>query len=91
MDKYEFLTELRRALSGHLTQPAIEEHIRYYEDYIDIRLRTGDTPEILQEKLGDPRLLAKTLITAKEAENEIAPRRFVLKLLDKVQDFWNRL
>ncbi len=82
---------MRRALSGRLEQSAIEEHIRYYEDYIDIRLRTGDSPEMLQEKLGDPRLLAKTLISAKEAENTPFLTKFIRKLLDRVWDFWNRL
>ena len=59
MDKQEFLSTLRGALVGRLPQQRIEEHIRYYEDYIDIRLRSGDSPEELAERLGDPRLLAK--------------------------------
>ena len=91
MDKHEFLSILRGALVGRLPQQKVEEHIRYYEDYIDIRLRSGDPPEELYERLGDPRLLAKTLVTADSAPGRYSLTGFFRTLLDKLIDFWNRL
>ena len=91
MDKQEFLSTLRGALVGRLPQQRIEEHIRYYEDYIDIRLRSGDSPEALAERLGDPRLLAKTLVTADSVSGKHSLRGLLRGILDKLLDLWNHL
>jgi uncharacterized membrane protein len=54
----------------------IAAHLRYYEDYIQSRVRAGTDEEEVIAALGDPRLIAKTLIDTdtdtgvyEEAEN----------------------
>ena len=72
MSKQEFLDSLRRSLSGNLEYGRVEEHLRYYSEYIENRIRQGETEEEVMSSLGDPRLIAKTLVgigntyTAKE-------------------------
>lgn len=40
----------------------INEHIRYYSDYIDSKIRMGIPEEEVMASLGEPRLIAKTLL-----------------------------
>lgn len=62
MTKEEFLQELRIALQGRIPQAQVNEHLLYYEAYILEESRKGRTVGQVVEYLGDPRLLAKTLI-----------------------------
>ncbi len=64
MSRYEFIEKLRASLSGKATQSAINENIRYYEEYLDTEIRKGKSEEEVISALGDPRLLAKTIIEA---------------------------
>lgn len=66
MTRQEFLQELRIALQGEISQAAINEHIRYYENYIIEESRKGKSEEEVIAQLGSPRLIAKTLIDATE-------------------------
>ena len=62
MSKQEFLDGLRRSLAGNLETREINEHINYYSDYIDSQIRAGISEEAVMASLGEPRLIAKTLI-----------------------------
>ena len=62
MTKQEFLDGLRRSLASGLETREINEHIRYYSDYIDSEIRMGRTEEEIMASLGEPRLIAKTLL-----------------------------
>ncbi len=64
MNRYEFIEKLRMALSGKATQSTINENIRYYEEYLDTEIRKGRTESEVVASLGDPRLLAKTIVDA---------------------------
>lgn len=66
MTRQEFLKELRTALQGEISQAAINEHIRYYENYIIEESRKGQSEEEVIAQLGSPRLIAKTLIATTE-------------------------
>ena len=66
MTRQEFLQELRSALQGEVSQTALNEHIRYYENYIIEESRKGKSEEGIIEQLGNPRLIAKTLIDTTE-------------------------
>ena len=66
MTKQEFLDGLRRSLSAGLEPEQINEHIRYYSDYIDSRIRIGSSEEEVMASLGEPRLIAKTLLGMEE-------------------------
>ena len=62
MNRTEFLDILRSQLSGQMQEGKVAAHIRYYEDYIQSQVRSGRPEKEVLEQLGDPRLIAKTLI-----------------------------
>ena len=64
MSRREFLEVLRGQLSGQMTQGRAAAHVRYYEDYIQSQVRNGRSESDVLAELGDPRLIAKTLIDA---------------------------
>lgn len=61
MTRQEFLHELRIALQGEISQSAVNEHINYYENYIIEESRKGRSEEEVIARMGNPRLIAKTL------------------------------
>lgn len=64
MTRNEFVDQLQRTLAGGLGSGQVAEHVRYYQDYIDSEIRKGQTEEEILGMLGDPRLLAKSIIEA---------------------------
>ena len=68
MSKQEFLDGLRRSLSGGMDVQEINDHIRYYSDYIDSQIRMGTLEEEVMASLGEPRLIAKTLLGMENIE-----------------------
>lgn len=62
MDRETYLKELRTALQGQISQENVNEHLRYYENYIIEESRKGRTEAQVMEDLGNPRLIAKTII-----------------------------
>lgn len=62
MGKREFLEKLRTALGGRVSAEVVAENVRYYEDYINIEVRRGRSEEEVLNQLGDPRLIARTII-----------------------------
>lgn len=64
MTRTEFMDSLQRALAGSLTSSTVNENMRYYEEYFDTQIRSGKSEEEVVNSLGDPRLLAKTIIQA---------------------------
>lgn len=64
MVKKEFLDILRESLAGNVPVSEIEENIRYYKDYIENG--AGSEEEALGQ-LGDPHLIARTIIDSFKA------------------------
>ena len=62
MYRTEFLGILRSQLSGQMQEGKVAAHLRYYEDYIQSKVRSGINEEEVIDVLGDPRLIAKTLL-----------------------------
>ena len=62
MNRTEFLDTLRSQLSGQMHEGKVAAHVRYYEDYIQSQVRSGRDEQQVLDELGDPRLIAKTLI-----------------------------
>lgn len=62
MNRMEFVQALRRSLSGKMSYQEVNEHIEYYENYFDTELAHGKSEREILEKLGDPRLIAKTIL-----------------------------
>ena len=64
MDRIEFIDKLQRALAGGLNSGQVAENVRYYQEYIDSEIRKGRSEEDVMAQLGDPRLLARSIIEA---------------------------
>lgn len=62
MGKQEFLEKLRQALNGRVSADIVTENIRYYDEYITIEVRKGRSEEEILAQLGDPRLIARTIV-----------------------------
>lgn len=66
MTKAEFLENLRRALNGNMSAAAVEDNIQFYDGYFSSQTAQGKSESEILEELGDPRILARTLIDAAE-------------------------
>lgn len=66
MSKQEFLQRLREALDGEVPRGVIEENVRYYDEYIVSETRNGSSEDEVISSIGDPRLIAKTIMEASE-------------------------
>ncbi|MBO5094987.1 MAG: DUF1700 domain-containing protein [Lachnospiraceae bacterium] len=67
MTKFEFTESLRKALSGRVNYTVVNDNVAYYEAYIDTEVKKGRNEREVLEELGDPRLIAKTIIEAEKA------------------------
>lgn len=72
MSKEEFLRGLENALSGNVPPAVVRDNLRYYDDYIRSERQKGRTEADIMEELGDPRLIARTILdtTPDAAEGE---------------------
>lgn len=61
MNKQEFIEQLRRNLSSINDYTFVNDTIAYYENYIESQMRMGESEEEVMRKLGDPRLIAKSI------------------------------
>lgn len=68
MTKQEFLLDLQKALTNRLSSAEVNEHVNYYREYIEVEIRKGREEAEVIEELGDPRLIAKSILTAAAAE-----------------------
>lgn len=64
MSRTEFLKALRRKLSEAMEPEEVEEQVRYYDDYIKSSVRKGQREEEVLAALGDPVLIARTILEA---------------------------
>ena len=64
MNRNEFIDKLQRTLAGGLNCNQVADNVRYYQDYIDTEIRKGRSEADVLAGLGDPRLLAKSIIEA---------------------------
>jgi hypothetical protein len=62
MTKQEFLERLRLALNGRVEPSVVADNLSYYEDYISTEIRKGKSEEEVLDLLGDPRLIARTIL-----------------------------
>ena len=62
MYREEFLSSMEEQMEGKMKEGKIAAHLRYYEDYIQSHVRGGENEEDVIAALGDPRLIARTLV-----------------------------
>ena len=70
MNKEEFLNKMKIALDGQVSDLIISENIDYYENYINSEISNGKSEIEVLDMLGDPRLLAKTIIELQGIDNK---------------------
>ncbi len=64
MTRSEFLSQLRDALESDLGSSAVQENVNYYNHYISEETAKGKSEEEVLESLGDPWIIARTIIDA---------------------------
>ena len=62
MSKTEFLDILYNQLSGQMPEGRVAAHVQYYRNYIEDEQQKGRTETEVLSELGDPRLIARTLL-----------------------------
>lgn len=62
MTKQEFLQELRQALGAEVDSYTVQDNVNYYDHYITDEITAGRTEEDVLNELGDPWLIARTII-----------------------------
>lgn len=62
MNKKEFLDILYEQLSGQMPEGNVAAHVQYYRNYIEDAVTQGRTETEVLNELGDPRLIARTLL-----------------------------
>ena len=70
MDKKEFLDILYNQLSGQLPEGSVAAHVQYYRSYIEDEQQKGRTEDEILTELGDPRLIARTLLDTESAGSD---------------------
>lgn len=70
MTRAEFLEQLRSALQGNVQERVVQENVAYYNQYISEEVQKGKTEEEVLQMLGDPWILAKTIIAASDGTDE---------------------
>ena len=70
MSRQEFIDELKVSLSGLESKSQINENIRYYDNYIKEQVASGKSEAEVLKDLGDPRLIAKTILASEPVGQE---------------------
>lgn len=70
MTRKQFMEELRSSLEGMVSSYVVQENLNYYESYINDQIRNGKTEQEVLEQLGSPRLIARSIIDAKEDNDD---------------------
>lgn len=71
MTKVEFIEQLKKELRTSMNSSAVKENIDYYDNYITDEMKSGKSEEEVIEMLGDPWVIAQTIINARDmAANE---------------------
>lgn len=62
MTKHQFLEILKNQLTGQISASELASHLAYYRNYIDEEIQRGRPESDIMKELGDPRLIARTLL-----------------------------
>ena len=72
MNKEEFLRELEEALAGDVPQAVIRDNVNYYSSYLTQEMARGRSVDEIVMEIGEPFIVAKTIIEHCEASGECA-------------------
>lgn len=69
MTKNEFMIKLQEALENDLDASAVRDNVNYYSNYIDDEIRKGRSEEEVLDELGDPWVIAQSVIDMSGQKN----------------------
>lgn len=72
MNRETFIDTFRRALYGKIDDYTLADHVRYYENYIAQEVASGRSEQEVLDELGDPRLIAKTILETADVKSSYA-------------------
>lgn len=72
MSREEFLRELEEALAGDVPEAVIRDNVSYYGSYLSQEMARGRSVEEIVDEIGEPFIVAKTIIEHCEASGECA-------------------
>lgn len=70
MNREEYISSMEKSLVGRIDPDALRETMAYYNDYFAMEQSKGLSQEQIISNLGDPRLLAKSIIAAESEKRE---------------------
>ena len=70
MSKEEYLRGLEEALKGEVPGSVIRDNLNYYNSYLSQEISKGRTMEDIIIEIGEPRIVARTIIDSCEAAGE---------------------
>ena len=70
MSREEFLRGLEEALAGEVPASVVRDNLNYYSSYLSQELAKGLTMEEIIEEIGEPRIVARTIIDSTDAAAE---------------------
>jgi|GEM_PF-2340070 len=100
MTRDEFLRQLKEALENDLQGQIVQDNVNYYNQYISEEVRKGMLEQDIIDSLGDPWILAKTVIDSVsdtkyaehiyEAEESQSKQKFTSKKAFIADTWWKR-
>ena len=73
MNKREYLAKLKEYLSYELPERLVARNIDYYSEYIDTEVSGGKNVSAVLEDLGDPQLIARSIVDAAKSGRDGIP------------------
>ena len=70
MTKKQFLEELKTSLEEMVSPMVVQQNMNYYENYISEQIRNGKSEQDVLKELGNPRLIAKSIIDAASQDDD---------------------
>ena len=76
MSRQDFLQDMKEALEGEVSPSAVQDNLRYYENYFREQNAAGRSDEEILAELGDARLIARTILESVEAGVDASPEGY---------------
>ena len=70
MTEREFLEALKQALEQDLDEQAVRDNVNYYAQYIHEELQKGRSKQQVLDELGDPWVIARSIIDSPSGQKE---------------------
>ena len=86
MTKTEFIEALRKSLYGKVDDNELAGNISYYGSYIDGEVARGRSEAEVCEELGDPRLIAKTIVETYNMNDDPLRKQYTTETQDYQDD-----